>query len=47
MEYLKVFLAGFVSTLVFHQGALAALHTAGLWPKPAFAMAPTAPFRLL
>ncbi len=46
MEYLKAFSAGFVSTLVFHQGAVAALHAAGLWPKPAYAMAATTPFRV-
>jgi hypothetical protein len=46
MEYLKAFLAGFAATLIFHQGTLAALHAAKLWPKPPFAMAPTAPFRV-
>lgn len=46
MEYFKAFIAGFVSTLVFHQGAMAAMHAAGLWPKAPFAMATTQPFRL-
>lgn len=46
MEYLKAFIAGFVSTLVFHQGMLAVLHRAGLWPNAPFAMTPTAPFRV-
>lgn len=46
MEYLRAFIAGFVSTLVFHQGVLAALHAAGLWPKPAWPMTPTAPFKV-
>lgn len=46
MEYLKAFVAGFVATLVFQQGAVAALHAAGLWPKPAFPMTPTAPLRV-
>lgn len=46
MEYLKAFIAGFVSTLVFHQGAMAALHAAGLWPKPPYAMTATAPFKV-
>jgi hypothetical protein len=46
MEYLKAFIAGFVSTLAFHQGTMAALHAAGLWPKPPYAMAPTAPFKV-
>lgn len=46
MEYLKAFIAGFAATLVFHQGAVAALHAAGFWPKPAFPMTATAPFRV-
>jgi hypothetical protein len=46
MEYLYAFAAGFVSTLTFHQGTLALLHVAGLWPKPPFPMTPTAPFRV-
>ncbi len=46
MEYLKPFIAGFVSTLTFHQGVLALLHQAGLSPKPPFAMTATAPFRV-
>ena len=46
MENAYPFLAGFLSTLTFHQGTLAALHKAGLWPKPAFAMAATKPFHV-
>ncbi len=46
MEYLKAFTAGFVSTLVFHQGALAALYAAGLWQKPPFSMAATGPLHV-
>lgn len=46
MELIKAFIAGFVSTLVFHQGAVAALHAAGRWPKPAYPMTPTAPFKV-
>jgi hypothetical protein len=46
MEYIQAFIAGFASTLVFHQGAMAALHQAGFWPKPPFAMNPTAPFQV-
>ena len=30
MDYVKAFIAGFVSTLVFHQGVLALLHLAGV-----------------
>jgi hypothetical protein len=46
MEYIKAFVAGFISTLVFHQGVLAALYAAGISPKAPFAMAPTAPFQI-
>jgi len=43
MEYLYAFIAGFISTLTFHQGTLFVLHKAGLWPKPPYPMAPTKP----
>ena len=46
MEYVYPFLAGFIATLTFHQGTLAALHKAGLWPKPAFSMARTGPIHV-
>lgn len=46
METIKAFIAGFVSTLVFHQGALALLHAAGLSPKTPFDMSATAPFHV-
>ena len=46
MEYIKAFVAGFVSTLVFHQGALALLYAAGVSPKAPFAMTATAPFQV-
>lgn len=46
MEYAYAFAAGFISTLTFHQGTLFVLHKAGLWPKPAFAMATTKPFNV-
>ena len=38
MLALRAFIAGFVSTLVFHQGVLALLHAAGISPKAAFNM---------
>jgi hypothetical protein len=38
------FVAGAVSVLVFHQGALAVLHAIGLTPATAFSLQPTAPF---
>lgn len=43
MTYLKAFLAGFVSTLTFHQGLLAVLHAAGVTPRAPYAMTPTPP----
>jgi hypothetical protein len=44
--YVKAFLAGFLSTLVFHQGALAILHATGMTPKKPFSMAPTPPLHV-
>jgi hypothetical protein len=38
MLALRAFIAGFVSTLVFHQGLLAILHAAGASPRAAFNM---------
>jgi len=43
MLYFKAFLAGFVSTLLFHQGTLAILHATGATPRAPFSMEPTAP----
>ena len=44
MRYLLAFVAGFVSTLVFHQGLLWLLHRAGASPRPAYVMKPVPPF---
>ena len=41
---LLAFVAGFLATLIFHQPVLAALHAAGIAPKPAYNMAPVPPF---
>lgn len=38
------FIAGAVAVLLFHQGAWAALHAAGMAPRAPFPMQPTAPF---
>jgi hypothetical protein len=46
MRYLTAFVAGFLSTLVFHQGALAALHAAGLTTHAPYVTTPTSPFHL-
>jgi hypothetical protein len=40
---LKAFVAGFLSTLSFHQGMLAVLHGAGLVARVSYSMAPTYP----
>lgn len=44
MRFLKSFAAGFLSTLVFHQGLLAVLFAAGATPRRPWATAPVAPF---
>jgi hypothetical protein len=46
MQYLYPFLAGFISTLTFHQGTLFVLHKAGLWPKPPYPMTRTKPLNI-
>lgn len=43
-KWVLSFVAGFVSTLVFHQGALHLLYLAGVFPRAAWNMAPVAPF---
>jgi uncharacterized membrane protein len=45
-KWLLAFLAGFVATLVFHQGALWLLHQAGMTPRTPFAMRPVPPFNV-
>lgn len=44
MRYLLAFVAGFASTLLFHQGLLFILHLAGLSPRAPWAMKAVAPF---
>ena len=46
MVWFKAFLAGFLSTLVFHQGLLAILHATGASPRAPYSTEPTAPFRV-
>jgi hypothetical protein len=41
---LKSFLAGFLSTLIFHQGLLAVLHGAGATDRKPYPVTSTAPF---
>jgi hypothetical protein len=43
MNYLKAFIAGFVSTLVFHQGVLCLLYTGGFSPRAPWNMTPVPP----
>ena len=44
MRIVKPFIAGFIATLVFHQGVLALLHAAGATPRAPFVMTPAPPF---
>jgi hypothetical protein len=46
MRYFLAFLAGFLSTLTFHQAFIALLHRAGQWPRPAWPMDPTPPLQV-
>lgn len=46
MSHVKAFLAGFVSTLVFHQGLFALFYAAGLAPSAPYDMTPTAPLHV-
>ena len=43
MQFIRAFFAGFLSTLTFHQGLLAALYAGGISPRPAFVMAGVPP----
>ena len=43
IRWLQAFIAGFVSTMAFHQGLQALLHRFGVSPKAAFDMAPVPP----
>jgi hypothetical protein len=43
MVWFKAFLAGFFSTLIFHQGLLAILHAAGATPRAPYSLDPTPP----
>src|SRR5262245_38985446 len=43
MSHVKAFIAGFVATLVFHQGALTLLWLSRAVPRTPYGMAPTRP----
>lgn len=44
MTHFKAFVAGFLSTLLFHQGLLALFYLLGTFPRAPWPMAPTEPF---
>lgn len=44
MTRVKAFIAGFISTLVFHQGVIALFYVLGAFPRAPFSMAATHPF---
>jgi len=46
MSYVKAFFAGYISTLIFHQGLLALLFAAGVSPRAPFSMVPTGPLEI-
>jgi len=46
MTYLKAFIAGFISTLVFHQGMLWLLYAGGFSPRPPWDMTPVPPLNV-
>lgn len=46
MQQVKAFVAGFVSTLIFHQGMIALLHMANPQVPAPFSMAATAPLHV-
>jgi hypothetical protein len=43
IRWLQAFIAGFVSTMAFHQGLLAVSHSLGISPKAAYDMTPAPP----
>lgn len=46
MWILRSFIAGFISTLLFHQGLLHLLYLSGKWTKPAWDMAAVPPLHV-
>jgi hypothetical protein len=44
MTYFKAFLAGFISTLILHQGLLSFFHASGATARTAYSLSPTQPF---
>lgn len=46
MDFVKAFIAGFVSTLVFHQGVLTLFYLAGAFPRAPYDLGPVPPLRI-
>src|SRR5687767_3299165 len=46
MKYLLAFVAAFLATLIFHQGLLAILHSAGVSLRAAYSTVPTGPLHV-
>ena len=46
MNWLKAFIAGFLATLIFHQGLLGLLHLAGVTPMAPFNLSPVPPLQV-
>jgi hypothetical protein len=44
MNHVRAFIAGFLSTLVFHQGVLLVFHVLGAFPRAPWSLAPVPPF---
>jgi hypothetical protein len=44
MNYVRAFVAGFVSTLVFHQAVIGLFYVLGAIPRAPWSLAPTEPF---
>ena len=44
IHFAMAFVAGFISTLVFHQAVFMLLHVAGFIPRPAYDLRPVPPF---
>lgn len=44
MQWIKAFVAGFLATLIFHQGVFGLLYLAGVIPVPPFNLAAVPPF---
>ena len=46
MLLVRAFVAGFASTLIFHQGVLGLLHAGGISPRAPYSFAPAGPLHI-